>query len=258
MKSNITIAMYRKGNNWGDIVSNELVRFITGTVPNNVHIYSPGDQHYYLVAGSLLQCATRNAEVWGTGLISSNPPKETPLRIHAVRGPKTREVLLKEGISCPPVYGDPALLISSFYKSKVKKKFDIGIVPHYIDKNLPWVKYVSYASGVTVIDITSGVSNVIDRVNECRMIASSSLHGLIVADAYDIPSVWIELSKKLSGGRFKFLDYIESVGKVDRAPLVVTENTKMEEICNKFNNKSIYENVYRLCSELLKVCPFRK
>jgi len=258
MNSNVTIAWYRKGNNWGDIVSAEIVKFITGTVPNGVHIYSPGNQHYYLIAGSLLQCATRNAEVWGAGLISPNPPKETPLRIHAVRGPKTREVLLKGGISCPPVYGDPALLIPSFYKSKVEKKFDIGIVPHYIDMDLPWVKCISHMSGVAIIDITSGVFNVVDRVNECRMIASSSLHGLVVADAYNIPSVWIELSKNLSGGRFKFLDYMESIGKIDRTPIVVTENTKIEEICNKFNNESIYENVSRLCSGLLKVCPFRR
>lgn len=48
---------------------------------------------------------------------------------------------------------------------------------------------------------------VLDQICSCEYIASSSLHGLIMSEAYDIPNLWIELSGKLMGGHFKFHDF---------------------------------------------------
>jgi pyruvyltransferase len=41
----------------------------------------------------------------------------------------------------------------------------------------------------------------------CRIIVSSSLHGLIFAHAYGLPAIWIKLSDRLVGGEFKFHDH---------------------------------------------------
>jgi hypothetical protein len=38
-------------------------------------------------------------------------------------------------------------------------------------------------------------------------VLSSSLHGLIAADALGVPNAWIGLSDALRGGDFKFRDY---------------------------------------------------
>ena len=57
-------------------------------------------------------------------------------------------------------------------------------------------------------------TDVIDQICSCERILSSSLHGLIVSDAYQIPSCWIELTGKISGGYFKYYDYASSVNRV--------------------------------------------
>ena len=46
----------------------------------------------------------------------------------------------------------------------------------------------------------------------CRRIVTGSLHGLVIADAYGIPSAWTR-SKTAYGGYYKFYDYFATVQK---------------------------------------------
>ena len=55
-------------------------------------------------------------------------------KIHAVRGPLTKAKLDSEGIACPEVFGDLALLMPEIYDPSFKKKYKVGILPHYVDK----------------------------------------------------------------------------------------------------------------------------
>src|SRR5690606_2919216 len=53
---------------------------------------------------------------------------------------------------------------------------------------------------------------VVDQIRACRVILSSSLHGLVVAHAYGIPAAWVQFSDKLSGDGSKFRDHAASIG----------------------------------------------
>ena len=52
-------------------------------------------------------------------------------------------------------------------------------------------------------------TKVVDYICSCKIILSSSLHGLIISDAYKIPNIWLN-EYSLNEGTFKFKDYFQS------------------------------------------------
>ncbi len=50
-----------------------------------------------------------------------------------------------------------------------------------------------------------------NEVVRCQAVISQSLHGLIVADAMEIPNVWLEPTRAMVGGPYKFHDYFTTV-----------------------------------------------
>ena len=222
-------------------------------------VYEAGsDKFRYYAAGSIFPCdsGSSNFEIWGTGLIyHANTIKSKPGKIHAVRGPLTRERLLANNIECPEVYGDPALLFPRFYDKNVNIQYQVGIIPHYIDRNNPWVAFQSRKKWVKIIDILSEAYDLIDQVRSCELIISSSLHGLIAADAYGIPAIWIELSNRVIGDGFKFRDYYGSIGIDAINPVkIVSGNTPINNIINNFKEHEVNIDL----EALYESCPFKE
>jgi len=144
-----------------------------------------------------------NDIVWGTG--SSKPIEVVSSNniFLAVRGKMTRTLI--KGASVPEVYGDPALLLPLLYKPpRPAKTHKVGFIPHYVDK--PGFKVPDKNS--KMIDVNSPWKGFVDQILSCEKIVSSSLHGLIVAEAYGVPVEWAVYSNKIVGGRFKFQDYL--------------------------------------------------
>ena len=63
--------------------------------------------------GSIMDWMTNNESyIWGSGVRdNTNKLKCKPHKVLAVRGPLSRQYLIDNGVDCPPVYGDPALLL---------------------------------------------------------------------------------------------------------------------------------------------------
>lgn len=57
-------------------------------------------------------------------------------------------------------------------------------------------------------------------IASCEYIASMSLHGLIIADSYGVPSLW--LNEESISSAWKYFDYFTGVGR--RNTLAVTYN----------------------------------
>lgn len=239
-----------EGVNWGDALSPVLVEMLSGRPALHV---TGLHHHRYLAIGSILGSANERAEVWGSGFIREDDELiGKPLAVHAVRGPLSREKLLRMGVGCPEVYGDPALLLPRFYNPEVTKRHVVGIIPHYIDKAHPWLARVKDDPRVKVLDIESDIRQFVDDVKSCDAILSSSLHGLICADSYGVPNAWILLSDGVVGGDFKFRDYRASIGAPAPAPLCVSANTPLSDLLPWVNQHELNIDLRKL----LFACPF--
>jgi len=206
---------HKAHENYGDILSKYIVEKVSGkdvqffnAPKNRKKIFK---KKYLMAIGSILSYAQKSAVVWGSGIISKEDhfAKAT---FCAVRGPLSRKRIIELGYSCPEVYGDPALLLPDFYRPKIKKKFEYGFIPHYVDQDIVNSYYKAEQDSTIVNLLHDDWSFTTDRILECERIISSSLHGVIVAQAYGIPAIWVQFSNRLSGDNVKFADYFLSVG----------------------------------------------
>lgn len=192
--------------NFGDI----LTPVILTHYGYDVH-YMPQESPDFLCVGSIAKFARKDTVVLGSGAMSRENKLHPDAKWIWVRGPQTRKMILEQGGYCPPIYGDPALLLNRFYQPIGEKTHNIGIIPHYVDYQ--WaIMNLDYSKYKIINLLNSNVFEVIDEICSCDMIISSSLHGIIVAHTYGIPAAWVKLSDKLSGDGIKFQDHFESVG----------------------------------------------
>lgn len=241
-----------KNGNFGD----ELSKFITEQLINKYKyklVFNQSNIPLNIVCiGSYIHNAKDNAFIFGSGVRTLNNieklHKYTKLNVCAVRGPLSRRFLIdvkKQDV--PKIYGDPALLLPKFYKPILidKLKDKIGIIPHKTN----YSKYVNKidTKKYYLINPTDKWKNIINYIYSCKAIISSSLHGLICSDAYNIPNLWLD-QYKLNEGDFKFKDYFIS----QKRNYVKIKNLK------DYNNSLLYEkgNTINL-NKLLKAFPFK-
>lgn len=226
--------------NWGDILSQFLLEYFSGKKLNKEDVFYFDDAAHMLDKngkivgiGSSMKYVRPDDYVWGTGCIDEYHIGNKPRKIYSVRGPLTRNVLLKRGWDVPEIYGDPALLFPKIYNPKVEKKYKIGLIPHCVDfYSLEGLKAINHVEslGIKIINVTAGIYEFIDQIKECEYVISSSLHGLIAADAYQIPNHRVKISNLLLGGDFKYLDHYSSVSREHFEPLQLSNNTTLEQI----------------------------
>jgi hypothetical protein len=219
----VPVWWWTEAPNFGDLLAPWLVRRITG---RDV-VYSNKYERCYVVIGSVLGQVRRHAIVWGAGSFGTelsgryrgiNVQRFSPrARYCAVRGPLTRNKLRVAGIECPEVYGDPALLVPDYYSPRVDKQYEIGIVLRWSEGG--WFDSLDIPGVRKIFLGTDDVEGTIDAMLSCRRIVTSSLHGLILADVYGIPNLWLG-SNTPKGLEFKYWDYLISVNKT-RPPVQV-------------------------------------
>jgi len=228
------------GRNFGDALSRYVVRAVTGKAVVR------GEQGPKLVStGSILRLATPGDIVWGSGL--SRPSKVSRgLDIRAVRGPMTRKVVLGQGFKCPEVYGDPGLLIPHIWDvSGVQKDIEVGVLPHFVDAE----HAKSLSPDAHFIDVLAGVPKVIHAIARCSLIYSSSLHGIIAAEALGVPAIWVQYSDGIVGGQFKFKDYYASSGRQAPEPL------NWRSSADPTGSREAPEILYPDLDALIRACP---
>lgn len=192
--------------NFGDYLSLKLVERIVGGQVKVCQSKDPVQK--FLAIGSVLRCANTDDVLWGTGMngkvIEIEEYKFTSLDIRAIRGPMTRDFIRHTiGIECPEIYGDPALLLPYFFpefKKNPNPEHEYVIVPHYSEIALfPKKDYPN------VVYPTEDWRDVIRKILNSKFVIASSLHGIVVAEAFGIPARCLKVTEHEP--LFKYQDY---------------------------------------------------
>ena len=193
---------WHKTRNFGDNLGPALVKGLLGC---DIEFAGQNEEMKLIAVGSIMFAMRYGDVIWGTGLIEPKKMKAPGgVKFLSVRGPLTRELI--EG-DMPEVYGDSALALPEIYRPEVEKKYEIGYVPHYVHRGK-----ITPVDG-PVIDVLMPWQEVVKAIMSCKKIASSSLHGIIVAEAYGIPACWADWGGGVIGGKFKFHDYLLGTGR---------------------------------------------
>lgn len=213
--------------NFGDVLNPYLVEKVTGLPPR----FAPAEEAL-LAVGSVIKFARVGTTVWGTGTPRMTDPLDLQADYRAVRGPLTRELVLRSGGTCPEVYGDPTLLLPRYYRPPdLPPRHAVGLVRHLKHRDVPL-----RLDGVHEISVVrcgaADVERFVDELAECEVVLSSSLHGVITAQAYGIPARWCDFSAlpgAIPGDGTKFEDYFRSVDLPIQRPLDLSGRAVLTE-----------------------------
>jgi pyruvyltransferase len=196
--------------NFGDELGPYLVKALFGlrsvwAEPDACELATAGSIIEVLMAGK----STNRPTLWGSGLFSACTAATVAAKefeITALRGRLTKDRITD--LDSDVALGDPGLLAHVLLGNAPRKEYSLGVVPHYLDAELPAVAQLRSWRGVTIIDVTKPAPEVVREIAQCHYVLASSLHGLVVADSVGTPNAYVAFSDNdRIGGPDKFLDY---------------------------------------------------
>lgn len=165
-----------------------------------------------LTIGSVLHFARTGDVVWGSGVngkaVDEDHHRYASLDVRAVRGPLTREFLMGRGIAVPEVYGDPALLLPWVFPGRFQP---LRRKAHVVVPNLHDLEELRRRGVADLVSPLQGWNRCIAQILEAELVVSSSLHGLVIAEAYGIPARYVRFTD--TEKPFKYDDYTMGTGR---------------------------------------------
>jgi len=226
--------------NLGDFLSTIVCSYMIKLKNLGFDTYVRKTKHLYGV-GSIIDGGFQNATIWGSGLIEEPMgklrlnPLIRKLDIRAVRGPETCRLLIEKGYVCPDKYGDPAILMPLIYSPKTfDLKKDFVVVLHH----------ASLFFFENNLDIkTTDYKFFIDIMFNSKKVISSSLHGIVLAEAYGVQAVLLD-DVATQKSLLKFDDYYFSTNRF-KYPIAknINEAVSLTPICLPDNLDELRKNL---------------
>lgn len=221
--------------NFGDYLSPMIVEAVSGKRVE----YAPLPKADMMAIGTILANEPkakyfgfkRRLHIWGSGC--GQPEERFSGRHHyyAVRGSETLQRI--QGNTDDVALGDPGLLAEMLINRPASKKYKIGFVPHYVDQFSQLTRaFLDKFPDTHFIDVYMPPKDVLYAIASCTFVISSSLHGLVIADAFGVPNIRAKLSAGIID-ELKFIDYYSAFGI---APPIAIQGEQI------FNPTAFFEN----------------
>ena len=201
-------------SNFGDELSRVIVERLVGA---SIERADRDDSGKLLAIGSILQFAQNGDIVWGSGINGKHPDPSDyhfdSLDVRAVRGPLTARFLADHfGIETDISFGDPALLLPTLFPEfHPEPKRDYIVIPNINPMEMSRVTHLPES-----ILPTEPWETIIRAITESRFVISSSLHGIVVAEAFGIPARFLRLTQHEPD--CKYTDYYLATGREGFTP----------------------------------------
>jgi len=190
--------------------------------------------------------------VWGAGAMHWRSSVKWPQRLHyhAVRGELTAARAGLNGV----VLGDPGILVSRLM-TRPADRVAVALVPHWSE----WehARALDLPKSWILVHPEQPAMDAVAAIASAELVVSSSLHGLITADAFDIPAIWAAPNERIHWAHeFKFKDHASSRRRPFNEPVAYREvlamcETKRGDIATTPGRK-----VAEWQDDLVKAFPF--
>lgn len=241
-------------SNFGDELNPWLYRHLTGKQAIQANQKT---RKKILGIGSTLHAARPGDTVWGSGLNGKVrddrgqiylPPRLRKVDFRAVRGPLSRELLIRAGANVPEVFGDPALLLRKFIQPlPPEQRHGTLILPHYSDFEQTQLAMPD-SPELRLLRIDAPVETVLQAINSSARVLTTALHGIIAAEALGVPVTFLRMG--FVEDPFKYEDYFAGTGRSLNEP---PTGLQVALDCETLPRWTVPDN---LTERLLETCPF--
>ncbi len=245
MPNKIKQYWWNKHPNFGDALAPKITEFVLG---KHVEWASPEECQLFGLGSNLEKAVQQNFSgsrgsvgVWGTGYIAprSLSSANSKLKILSLRGHFSSICLDCRDV----VVGDPGLLVREIYPELLeqKKEFEVGLILHHTQhlkkKSIDKLR----DNGIHFFSAaTNDYESLIESIAKSKIILSSSLHGLVIADSLGLPNEWMNSHGIHRADRFKFHDYASAIGRAINTPFPFDTITNIKKAIRQAQISSRY------------------
>ena len=174
-----------------------------------------------LGAGSIAHRAGPGDVIWGSGFkdvpLAVSAEDKASILVRAVRGPLTAEYLGRQGVDVPAdvAFFDPGLLVGELFRDEIAalrraaRPQGLLLVPHY-RHTADWLDRLT-GRDVRLRTVDCDLFVMLREILAAEVVVSSSLHGLILAEAVGVPAVL--LRPPPTEPFTKYEDYYQGTGR---------------------------------------------
>lgn len=179
--------------------------------------------------------------LWGVGLINNGElgvgKVAAGVEVSAVRGPRSRDIILLYKSLNPLPISDPALIAADVYPLdnliQQQQQREVCFIIHGVDRKYAF-EVCPLCKEHLVDNYDKNMTQMFLNLKSCKRVISSSLHGIIFSHSFGIPALPVAVGDRITGGDFKYRDYMHSIGMTyfrDRTPIqdVLTQNLTLTD-----------------------------
>lgn len=205
----IRISYNLRTDSAADRIQADIISAITG---RHTYFKRSDDAPYVLTSSISLSDATDPAMIWGAGFARSDDKLgfTSPQNIRLLRGKASFEKLHGGGLRLPdlplgdPLFLGPRLLGVTSRADNIEK---IGFWGSDQDKSLPELQKILQMEQVLNLNLHGSPQDLLRDISGCSYILSTDVDGLILADSFNIPSLWIAAKSRKTDEDFAVEDW---------------------------------------------------